>query len=454
MPIRFRLALVFTAAAAVLFALGSWLLISVLSSSLLSAIDAQLATRLSSAGQYLARPVGSPAGTGGTAPGDYVVQVIDPAGRVRGSSQDADEGQILPPASRRQAARHRLTITTAEEDERQRVMAGPLRGHRGWVAVAAVSLESYDATISQVTRGLVIGGVVITLAAGLGAYRLARAALSPVERMRRQVAALSERDEAPGVAVPRTRDEIAALAETMNELLARLNRALGRQRALVADASHELRTPLAVLSGELELAARPGRSQAELQEAVARAADEAARLARLTAQLLFLARADEDQAAPQRQRTDIAALLCRSAELASLRSRDGVTCDVRVPAGLAAQIDPDQVREAVDNLVGNALRYAPAGSAIGVSAAARDGALTIEVADRGPGFPPEFLPRAFERFARPDSGRARADGGAGLGLAIVQAIAQAHGGQATAQNRSGGGAVVSVELPGACSPPG
>ena len=454
MPIRFRLALVFTAAAAVLFTLGSWLLISMLSSSLLSAIDAQLATRLSGAGQYLARPAGSAAAASGTAPGDYIVQVLDPAGRVRGSSQDADEGQILPPASRRQAARHRLTITTAEEGERQRVMAGPLRGHRGWVAVAAVSLESYDGTISQVTRGLVIGGVVITLAAGLGAYRLARAALSPVERMRRQVAALSEHDEAPGVAVPRTRDEIAALAETMNGLLARLNRALGRQRALVADASHELRTPLAVLSGELELAARPGRSRDELQDAVARAADEAARLARLTAQLLFLARTDEDQAAPQRQRTDIAALLGRSAELAGLRGQDGVTCDVRVPAGLAAQIDPDQVREAVDNLMGNALRYAPAGSAIGVSASARDGTLIIEVADRGPGFPPEFLPRAFERFARPDSGRARAEGGAGLGLAIVQAIAQAHGGQATARNRSGGGAVVTVELPEACSPPG
>ena len=140
-------------------------------------------------------------------------------------------------------------------------MAGPLRGHRG-LGRGGGGLPGVSTTgrISQVTRGLVIGGVVITLAAGLGAYGLARAALSPVERMRRQVAALSERDEAPGVAVPRTRDEIAALAETMNGLLARLNRALGRQRALVADASHELRTPLAVLSGELELAA-PSRPQ-------------------------------------------------------------------------------------------------------------------------------------------------------------------------------------------------
>jgi two-component system OmpR family sensor kinase len=120
---------------------------------------------------------------------------------------------------------------------------------------------------------------------------------------------------------------------------------------------------------------------------------------------------------------------------------------VRAPAGLTADLDPDRIREAVDNLVDNALRSAPAGGTVEISAAAQDGSLVIEVADRGPGFPLEFLPRAFERFARPDSGRARADGGAGLGLAIVQAIAQAHGGQATARNRPGGGAVVRIELP-------
>jgi two-component system, OmpR family, sensor kinase len=119
-----------------------------------------------------------------------------------------------------------------------------------------------------------------------------------------------------------------------------------------------------------------------------------------------------------------------------------------VPAGLVADLDPDRIREAVDNLVDNALRFAPEGTSIVLAARAAGGDLVLEVSDEGPGFPAEFLPQAFERFRRPDSGRARSDGGAGLGLAIVSAIAHAHGGRATAGNRLGGGAIVTLELPG------
>ena len=159
-----------------------------------------------------------------------------------------------------------MTRTIDEEDTR--VTAAPLAGHPGLVAVAAVSLETYDATQSQVLRELAIGGGIFVAIAGLGAYWLARAALSPVERLRRQVAAISERGDAAGVEVPRTRDEVAALAGTMNDLLSRLRRTLERERAFVDDASHELRSPLAVLRGELELAGRPGRSPEELAAAV------------------------------------------------------------------------------------------------------------------------------------------------------------------------------------------
>jgi len=286
-------------------------------------------------------------------------------------------------------------------------------------------------------------------AAGLGGYGLARAALSPVERLRREVASVSAREPAPGLQVPRTRDEIAALATTMNELLARLQGALARQRALVADASHELRTPFAVLRGELELAGRPGRSREELATAVQRAGDEAARLARITEQLLFLARSDEDRIPPRLERTNIGLLLTRSAEHAAGRaSAAGVSCQVEAPADLAADVDPDRIREAIDNLVDNALRFAPTGTPIVISARVAGPDLMIEVGDRGPGFPAEFLPHAFERFARPDSGRARSDGGAGLGLAIVSAIARAHGGRATARNRPDGGAVAADDLVG------
>jgi len=134
-------------------------------------------------------------------------------------------------------------VTATADEEDARVTAGPLPGQPGWVAVVAVSLETYDATQSQVQRGLAIGGGAFIAIAGLGAYWLARAALSPVERLRRQAAAISERDEDAALEVPQTKDEIAALAGTMNDLLSRLRRALQRERAFVADASHELRSP-------------------------------------------------------------------------------------------------------------------------------------------------------------------------------------------------------------------
>ena len=122
---------------------------------------------------------------------------------------------------------------------------------------------------------------------------------------------------------------------------------------------------------------------------------------------------------------------------------------MNAPAGLVAAVDPDRMREAVDNLVDNALRFAPAGTPIVLSASTNGRDLLIEVRDSGPGFPAGFLPNAFQRFARPaDIGPARSEGGAGLGLAIVSAIARAHGGWASAANQPSGGAMAGLQLPG------
>jgi hypothetical protein len=120
-----------------------------------------------------------------------------------------------------------------------------------------------------------------------------------------------------------------------------------------------------------------------------------------------------------------------------------------VAPGIVAEVDVDRIRQAVDNLVDNALHFAPTGTEVVLSARTSDagGVVTIGVADSGPGFPADFLPHAFERFRRPDNARARSDGGSGLGLAIVSAVAKAHGGQAIAQNRDDGGAIVSITVP-------
>src|ERR1035438_4018684 len=252
MSIRLRLAVVFAVASALLFALGSWLFAVELSSSLLGSVDSQLAVQLGQAGSYL-RASGRPGPSAGSpAPGEYVIQVIDPSGRgprgragaraapvpraaqgrraaggpsrreyviqviapsgrVRGASADAGTALMLSASEVSQARRARILLTSYVDGERERLLAAPLPRHPGWVAVAGVSLEAVDGTLSDVTRELVIAGAVFVAAAGLGAHGLARAALSPVERMRREVAALSERDQAPRVQVPRTRDEIAAL---------------------------------------------------------------------------------------------------------------------------------------------------------------------------------------------------------------------------------------------------
>jgi two-component system OmpR family sensor kinase len=453
MPIRLRLALAFAAAAALLFALGGWLFSGALAAAQLSVIDSQLTAQLAQAARYLpGNGTGAqPATTANPVPGEYLTQVVDAAGRIRGAGPDAGGTPLLTAAELGQAGHATVRATRTIDEESTRVTAAPLAGHPGLVAVAAVSLQAYDATQSQVLRELAIGGGAFVAIAGLGAYWLARAALSPVERLRRQVAAVSERAGAAGVKVPQTRDEVAALARTMNDLLSRLQRALDRERAFVDDASHELRSPLAVLRGELELAGRPGRSPAELTAAVRDSAEEAERLSRITDDLLVLARGDAGQLDLRLTETDLRQLLTRSADHAAARlAAAQVTCQIDVPARTRACVDPDRIRQAIDNLLGNALRFAPAGSVITIAAREDGPDLTIDVRDAGPGFPADFLPHAFERFRRPDTGRSRDGGGAGLGLAIVAAIAAAHGGTAIARNGpGGGGALVSLRLPDA-----
>jgi two-component system OmpR family sensor kinase len=238
----------------------------------------------------------------------------------------------------------------------------------------------------------------------------------------------------------------------MDALLGRLQDALAQQRAFVADAGHELRTPLAILRTELELAGQPGRGIEELRGAVANAGAETDRLTRLAEELLFLARHDEHHGRQARELQPLQPILVRATEGARSRaSARNVDVTLDAPADLAAEVVGDDLRRALDNLLDNAVRHAPAGSRVELRAARAADRIVISVRDHGPGFPVEFLPHAFERFRRADASRAHADGddtGAGLGLAIVRAVALAHGGDVHAENAGDGGAEVVLDLPG------
>jgi signal transduction histidine kinase len=247
--------------------------------------------------------------------------------------------------------------------------------------------------------------------------------------------------------VPSTGDEIARLAETLNRMLERLEVAMERERRFVDDASHELRTPLAVLKTELELALRRSRTPDELEAAIRSAAEEVDGLTALAEHLLLLARADRGLLATRRARVDVTQLVEQVCAGFETRAR-GVELRVGKGSGgsVWAEVDPLLVRQAVANLVDNALSHTPPGGQVSVEVLAPGGATEVVVADSGPGFDPAVLPHAFEPFVHADGARGRSSG-TGLGLAIVQAVAHAHGGTTEAQNGATGGACVVLRLP-------
>jgi signal transduction histidine kinase len=212
----------------------------------------------------------------------------------------------------------------------------------------------------------------------------------------------------------------------------------------VASASHELRTPLALLRAELELALREGRSPEELRDAVASAAAESDRLVQLAEDLLVLARADEGRLPVRPERLDAGDLLATTARRFEARAAEsGRELRVDGVGGLQVRADRLRAEQALANLVDNALRYGD--GAVELTAERADAGVRLHVLDRGAGFDPSLDGRAFERFTRGD--RARSRGGAGLGLAIVEAIARSHDRMAGAEPRDGGGADVWIELP-------
>ena len=281
---------------------------------------------------------------------------------------------------------------------------------------------------------LVVGPGALVLATAAG-YLLAGAALRPVEAMRREAAEISASTSGRRLPLPEPRDEVRRLGETLNEMLARLDKGLERERRFVADAGHELLTPLASLRAELELALRRPRTREELEAALRSASEEAERLVRLAEDLLTLARDAEGGLPLQRSRFEARDVL--DAVVARFAG-SGRVIETAAPAGLVVDADRARLEQALGNLVDNAVRHGR--GTVRTEAAQEPGSVVFRVRDEGPGLPPEFLPRAFERFSRADE--ARSGEGAGLGLAIVAAVARAHGGHVSAA-----GSEITLSLP-------
>lgn len=449
LPIRARLTLVTVALMAIVIAALGLFLYLRFSTDLMDAVDAGLRSR--------AQVVSAGLDDSGVRfvdeqtlieSDEAFAQVLARDGSVIESSSGLTR-PLLDPDTVGSLRRPTFLATTLDIDHEAvhaRLLAAPSPG--GPVVVVGTSLEQHDETLA----GLAIllwtgGGAALVLAGGVG-WVLAGTALRPVEAMRREAAALSAGEPGRRLAIPPTGDELARLAQTMNQMLERMAQALERERRFVDDASHELRTPLGILKAELELALSRSRGKEELRQALQSASEESDRLVQLAEDLLVLARADRGKLPVHPEPVLLEELVASVIANFRIRAQQrAVRIDTRCDAQGTVEVDPARVKQALGNLLDNALKHTPPGGTVTVELRLDGEEVRLRVSDTGPGFPTGFTGHAFEPFTRADTARTRSDGGAGLGLAIVRAVAEAHGGRATGYNLERGGAAVELVLP-------
>ncbi|AGZ43361.1 sensor histidine kinase [Actinoplanes friuliensis] len=432
MSLRSRLVILFAAGTSVVLALGLSLLYLALDRQLTAAVDADLRGRAADL-------------ISGIAAGDRTAVAADPMAQLFATDgalltgTSSLPGPLLDPARVRATTtpslvRTQLPIGYRSGPVRVRLLAEPVGATGEVLAVAVASGGVERGSDRQLTVLLVAAPVLVAVLAALG-WLLVRAALRPVDALTREAAAISTLDSARRLPAVSGSDEIARLAATLDDMLGRLAVSFARERAFVDDASHELRTPVAVLRGEIDLALSALDDSAEVEQSLRAAQDQVARLARLTEDLLVLARERGGSLVVHREPVDLA---------------DLVRAEARMPVSVrgepvVVEADADRLRQVIANLAANST--AAGATRADVRIGTETGAAVLEWSDDGPGFAPEVLASAFERFVRGDPARSAAPG-SGLGLSIVRAIAIAHGGTATARNAPTDGAVVTVRLPG------
>ena len=297
-----------------------------------------------------------------------------------------------------------------------------------------------------------LAGALAAVAALAGGFVVASRVVAPLRRMAHVAARIDGGDLGPRMEIADRRDEVRVLAEAFDHMLDRLEDAFDRQTAFVADASHELRTPLTVIRGQLEvlaLAEHPDPDEVRRVEKLVGA--EVERMSRLVEDMLLLAQADEAEflrPSVIELRPFVLDLVRGLANVAPRRLAVGTIPEVLVEA------DEDRLAQAVRNLLRNAIAHTAEDGTVGLEVEAADGRIRFIVDDDGPGIPTGQRVAVFDRFRRLDGSRARDAGGAGLGLAIVQAIAHAHGGRAWADAAPSGGARVVLEIPVRLRSPG
>ena len=334
-------------------------------------------------------------------------------------------------------------------------------GHR-WRTLTAVTMAGGRSVVVRVSRSedrlraqlweivvvLVLGLPLIVALAGVGGYVLARRALTPIDHLASEARRITADRLHERLSVPNQHDEIGRLAAVINETFGRLEASFDQLRRFTADASHELRTPLAVIRGTGELALSEARTLNELKDAMGSVLEEVDRLTQLVDTLLRLSHRDAGTVRISPEPVDLRQLARDVVgSLAILAEERNQRVIVDASDGVFATADRLVLREAVTNVLDNAIKYSPRGATITIRVEVEGQEAVLTVADEGPGIPAEHRERIFDRFFRIDEARSRDRGGAGLGLAIAKWAVDVNGGHITVGDSATRGATFRISMP-------
>jgi heavy metal sensor kinase len=385
--------------------------------------------------------------------GETFVRVFDTSGRLTFDNSGTAGTVTIDRASLDNAlegAAGNRNVSVGDENFRVHTLPLEKNGRVSGVLEVGESQGDIADTLRTLLLILAIAYPATLALASFGGVFLAGRALAPIDRITQQARRISAEDLGKRLDLQLPDDEVGRLARTFDDMIARLDEAFRRQRQFTADASHELRTPLTAMKGQIEVALSKPREAASYQKVLQAVNEDVERMIRLVGSLLTLARADAGQLPLARESIEVADLVRAAVEqVRPLAEERGIVLSAELGPAVALRADEDLLLQLLLNLLDNAIKYTePGGEAIaGWRLAGQQ--VELWVRDSGAGISVQDLPHLFDRFYRVDKGRSRADGGAGLGLAISRWIAEAHGGSISVQSAPSEGTTFTVRLPAA-----
>jgi two-component system OmpR family sensor kinase len=395
-------------------------------------------------------------------PSPFLIEGISAYGQVQvlGGSVPGVSPPQLSAAELHGSGRPFTAVAAGAPGHSWRVLVRPLTG--GGYAVIAYSLDTLNSTVTRLEVADAAAGAIAILVLAALVLPLVRVSLAPLTRIEAAAEAIAAGDLSRRIDRAPADTEVGRLAAVLNTMLGRIEAAYrareegetrardseDRMRQFVADASHELRTPLTSVRGLAEFSLQQGEaaSRAELVRRMALIQQEAIRMGLLVEDLLLLARLDEDRPLDRRP-VDLSSVAAEAVQVARAAQHSHPIALLAGPEPVIVSADSARLRQIIDNLISNAVRHTPPGTAVTVTVDAVPGHGQLLVTDNGPGMTAEQASRVFERFYRTDYARTRTRGGTGLGLSIAASLVEAHRGTITVGTRPGHGATFRVRLP-------